>query len=117
MNDFLRTWFLGSALVLTATVNVGLFISLIVRESASLNWLNLWTLTGSTASVLAALYFSRIWFLLLASYLLFIMAVVPATFGWIAFLYVPSFVLLTIAVISKLIATVATSGLVRRVFR
>ena len=117
MNDFFRARLLRSALVLTATVSFGLFVSLILRESASLNWLNLWTLIGSSVSVLAALHFSRNFFLLLASYLLFIVAVAPATFGWIAFLYVPSFLLLTTAVISKLIATVATSGLVRRVFR
>lgn len=117
MNDFFRAWFLRSALALTATVSMGLFFSLILRESASLNWLNLWTLIGSTASALAALYFSRNLFLLLASYLLFIVAVVPAAFGWIAFLYVPSFLLLTVAVVSRLITTVVASRLVRRAVR
>ena len=100
---------------LTTTVSSGLAISLILRESASLNALNLVTLIGAPLSVLAAFYFSRNLVLLLMSYALFVITVAPATFGWVAFLYVPSFLLLMGVVIFTLISRAVT--LIRRFFR
>jgi len=100
---------------LTTTVSSGLAISLILRESASLNALNLVTLIGAPLSVLAAFYVSRNLVLLLMSYALFVITVAPATFGWVAFLYVPSFLLLTGVVIFTLISRAVT--LIRRFVR
>ena len=61
------------------------------------------TLLGSSASVLAALYFSRNITLLLMSYAVFVITVAPSAPGGIAFLYVPSLVALTVVVFTNLI--------------
>ena len=115
MNGFSTERTLLWTFALTTTVSTGLFISLIIRESASLNALNLVTLVGAPLSVLAAFYLSRNLVLLLLSYAMFTVVVAPSTFGWVAFLYVPSFLLLTGVVIFTLISRTVT--LIRRFVR
>ena len=66
-------------------------------------------------SVLAAFYLSLNLVLLLLSYAMFTVVVAPATFGWVAFMYVPSLLLLTGVVIFTLISRAVT--LIRRFVR
>ena len=91
------------AAALTAAVSGALFVSLILRGSASLNALNIVTLLGSSALVLAALYFSRNFTLLLISYVAFVVTVAPSAAAWIAFLYGPPFVALSMVIFITLI--------------
>ena len=91
----------------TAGVSAALFASLILRDSASLNALNMVTMLGSSASMLAALYFSRNFTLLLISYVAFVVTVAPSAAAWIAFLYVPPFVALSIVVLIRLARKIA----------
>ena len=115
MRVFSTKWTLLWTFALTATVSSGMAISLIIRETASLNALNLVTLVGAPLSVLAAFYFSRNLVLLLLSYVMFVITVAPATLAWVAFLYVPSFLLLTGVVIFTLIRRAV--ALIRRFAR
>ena len=108
MSVFLTKWTLLWTLALTTTVSTGLFISLIIREAASPNALNLVTIVGAPLSVLAAFYLSRNLVLLLLSYAIFTAVVAPAMFGWVVFLYVPSFLMLTGVVIFTLINSAVT---------
>ena len=85
-----------TAAVLATLVSFGLFVSLLLRESASPNAWNMLTILGASASAFAAYYFVRKPIVFFVSYIVFTVSVLPATFGWIAFLYTPSFLLLTV---------------------
>ncbi len=95
-----NTWPLRLTLMaaaLTATVSGTLFVSLIVRESASLNVLNLATLILTTQGAALALWFHKHPAVFIAGYLIFVAAVVPTIFAWIWLLYMPSLAILTLA--------------------
>ena len=70
-------------------VSVGLFISLLVRDGVSPNWLNMFTIVGAAAAGVALIRGGRTRTLALGSAAL-ILAVLPAALGWIWLLYVPS---------------------------
>ena len=70
-------------------VSVGLFISLLVRDGVSPNWLNMFTIVGASASGVALIRGGRARTLALGCGAL-ILAVLPAAFGWVWILYVPS---------------------------
>ena len=70
-------------------VSVGLFVSLLVRDGASPNWLNMFTIVGASAAGVALIRGGRTRTLALGSAAL-ILAVLPAAFGWVWLLYVPS---------------------------
>ena len=115
MSVFSTKWILLWTFVLTAMISTGMAISLVLRESASLNALNLVTLVGAPLSVWAAFSLSRNLVSLLLSYVMFVITVAPAIFGWVVFLYVPSFLLLTGVVIFTLIRRAV--ALIRRFVR
>ena len=89
---------------LTAIVSAALFVSLIVRESASLNPLNLATLIGATLGAGLAFWYHRRPSVFIVGYLLFVVAVIPTTSAWIWLLYMPSLGFLTVALIIRFVA-------------
>ena len=81
-----RLLVLGGTLAIA--VSLGLFFSLIIRPTASLNPLNMTTLVlASVAGIGTILYSNRPRWLLTANALL-LLAVIPTAFGWIWLLYV-----------------------------
>ena len=92
------------AAALTATVSGALFVSLIVRDSASLNVFNLASLIGTTQGAGLAFWFYKHPAIFIAGYLLFFAAVIPTTFAWIWLLYMPSLGFLTLALIIRIVS-------------
>lgn len=84
-HDWLATVGGGAAIC----VSVGLFISLLVRDGVSPNWLNMFTIVGAAAAGGALVCGGRTRTLALGCAAL-ILAVLPAAFGWVWLLYVPS---------------------------
>ncbi len=83
-------WLLTIGGALALAVSVGIFVSLIVRPTASINPFNMATLVlASAGGIVATLYPSRPRVLMAANVLL-LLAVVPTVFAWIWLLYVPS---------------------------
>ena len=84
----LDEWLLVLGGTLAIAVSLGLFFSLIIRPTASLNPLNMTTLVlASVAGIGIILYSNRPRWLLTANALL-LLAVIPTAFGWIWLLYV-----------------------------
>ena len=84
----LDEWLLVLGGTLAVAVSLGLFFSLIIRPTASLNPLNMTTLVlASVAGIGTILYSNRPRWLLTANALL-LLAVIPTAFGWIWLLYV-----------------------------
>ena len=84
----LDEWLLVLGGTLAIAVSLGLFFSLIIRPTASLNPLNMTTLVlASVAGIGTILYSNRPRWLLTANALL-LLAVIPTAFGWIWLLYV-----------------------------
>ena len=84
----LDEWLLVLGGTLAIAVSLGLFFSLIIRPTVSLNPLNMTTLVlASVAGIGTILYSNRPRWLLTANALL-LLAVIPTAFGWIWLLYV-----------------------------
>ena len=84
----LDEWLLVLGGTLAVAVSLGLFFSLIIRPTASLNPLNMTTLVlASVAGIGTILYSNRPRWLPTANALL-LLAVIPTAFGWIWLLYV-----------------------------
>ena len=84
--------------VLVSSVSIGVFFAFVIRDCWGVNG-NTVLLALASGSAFTAWRFSRkpIW--LTASYLIFSLSIVPTIFGWIIFLYLPSFVLMSAIII------------------
>ena len=80
--------------VLVSSVSIGVFFAFVVRDSWGLNG-NTVLLTLISGSAFTAWRFSKTPIRLTASYLIFSLSIAPTIFGWIIFLYIPSFLLLS----------------------
>lgn len=96
-------WMLWIGGVFACAVSIGLFISLIVRPTASINAANLATLIlGFTGGLIAVRCSNRPrW--LLASNVLLLLAVIPTIFGWLWMVYIGPTMLLAVGTSLKLL--------------
>ncbi len=89
-----REHFLLSSAVLATVVSIGIIISLVVRDFGGL-YANALVLTLASVSAIAAYRFARNRFRFTASYIVFTVSILPTMFGWLIFLYLPSFFLIS----------------------
>lgn len=94
MNILKREYFLLSRAVLATAASIGIIISLVVRDPTG-EYANIVLLIFPSASAIAAYRFAHNSFRFTASYIVFTVSILPTIFGWLIFLYLPSFLLIS----------------------